>query len=227
MKVLPFFLLAFSFLACQEQTQTPEETTKQLIKKIVKETLPRKKVTFEDIKGKFLHKNLKVVNFDPEKYGKIFFELSDTSKNSISEQELADLGLNLTKYKNPKKIYLAYTLQTYRNDYIILLAYKTEVFIMIDTIFLDRENKKAKYCFSMRYGQDMGFRANDFAKFENEKMEIHTLESLADKTTYKKYQLTFLPNFELKADTLDRQFRKSHENELFKEILTKNELRAF
>jgi hypothetical protein len=227
-KLLLLTITLFLLLACQEDRK---EATKE--KQTPKDTLTnrtkRKKITFEDIKGRFLHKNSKMVSFDIEdaKLGKMLFTLSDTNKHTLTRQDLIDIGLDTTQYKNQYNFYLAYALHQFELGYLLCYAYKTEVLTKIDVVFVSQNSKKVRYCFSINSGGDAGFRAKDFMFLQNNKIEVHTLEKLIDKTTYKKYQLTFLPNFELKADTLDRQFRQSYENDLFQEILTKHGLRAF
>jgi hypothetical protein len=222
--LLPIFL--FCLLACQETKKEATER-KQALKDTIPKKVERKKITFEDIKGRFLHKDLKMIHFEDEKFGQMLFTLSDTSKYSLTKQDLTDIGLEKTQYKNLSNFYLAYTFHQFEMGYLLCCAYRTEVLTVIDVILINREGKNAKYCFSIRSGRDAGFRAKDFVFLKDNKIEVHTLETLIDKTTYKKYNLTILPNFELKADTLDRQFRKSYEKDLFKEILQKYGLRYF
>jgi hypothetical protein len=209
-------------LACQEPTKEPSKP-KQARKSPPKEEKVRKKITFEDIKDRFLHKNLKTLHFDREKFGKQLFSLSDTSKHTITRAELEDLGME----KSQPQFYLAHALHEFKTGYLLCLARRSEVFTLIDCVITNLQGTDAKHCFSLRFGGDAGSMANDFAFLNDNKIDIHIVENMRGDMTHKQYSLHISPTFELKADTLQTLKQKDPQYNLFKEILQKYGLPSF
>lgn len=228
-----FLVLLFcSLFACKEAITQKQNIKDSLSKKdTISDKIETKKITFEDIKGKFLHKNPKLIPMptDTNFYAMVAEPEHIKTFGDMRQKEIEDLGLIklVPDYKRGRRKYLAYAIHNFRNGYLIGIGWGGEYFTSIDYFRIDNKGQAVQYCFSLSSAGDGGLRKKDFAIFNENFLEIHDLYSRMYEVTYKKYKLNFLPNFEIKTDTFYRQFRNSMENDLFKEVLRRYSFRVF
>jgi hypothetical protein len=220
MRATSFFILTFFLLACQE---THKEATKE--QQIPKDTLTnkvvRKKVTFEDIKGRFLHKDLRVVSSVGQNFYEIVSFPKDTCKNLISKEDLEDIGLNQKTYQHKRNKYFAYSLHQTDIDNWIGLAGGGEYMTFIDYFRLDKRGQNPEFVFSLKSEADGGRGRKDFAIFHKDYVDIHLLSIYVDTLTHKNYRLTWKQPFTFKTDTLINIKQKDKRWDIFIETLKK------